>query len=158
MKTVFADSHYWIAIVRPVDQYAKAAKTARASLGDLFIVTTDEVLTEFLTALSSGAHMRNQAAKMVRAILDNPNVKVFPQTRDSFLKGLTFYENRSDKNYSLTDCISINAMRAESLVEVLTSDRHFDQERFTVLIKKRRLARPLLGLTANFLHLRTLFY
>ncbi len=73
---------------------------------------------------------------MVRAILDNPNVKVIPQTRDSFLKGLAFYENRSDKNFSLTDCISMNAMRAEALLEVLTSDRHFEQEGFTVLIKK----------------------
>jgi len=136
MKTVFADSHYWIAIVRPGDQHAWAAKTARSSLGDAFIVTTDEVLTEFLTALSSGPHMRKQAAKMVRAILDNPNVKVIPQTRDSFLKGLAFYENRSDKNYSLTDCISMNAMRAESLSEVLTSDRHFEQEGHTVLIKQ----------------------
>ena len=108
-----ADSHYWIAIVRPGNQYAEAAKTARASLGDVFIVTTDEVLTEFLTALSSGAHMRKQAAKMVRAILHNPKVKVIPQTRDSFFKELAFYENRSDKNYSLTDCISMNAIRVE---------------------------------------------
>jgi len=136
MKTGFTDSHYWIAIVKPGDQYAETAKTARASLGNAFIVTIDEVLTEFLTALSSGAHMRKQAAKMVRAILNNPNVRVIPQTRDSFLKGLAFYENRSDKNYSLTDCISMNAMRAESLIEVLTSDRHFEQEGHTVLIKQ----------------------
>lgn len=113
MKTVFADSQYWIVIVRPGDQYSEAAKTARALLGNVFIVTTDEVLTEFLTALSSGSHMRKQAAKMVRTILDNPNVKVIPQTRDSFFKGLAFYENRSDKNYSLIDFISMNAMRIE---------------------------------------------
>jgi predicted nucleic acid-binding protein len=136
MKTVFADSHYWIAIVNPDDSWAKAAKTARASLSEVFIVTTDEVLTEFLAALSRGEHMRKQAAKMVRAILENPNVKVIPQTRDSFLKGLTFYENRCDKEYSLTDCISMNVMKAESLVEVLTNDRHFEQEGFSVLIKK----------------------
>jgi predicted nucleic acid-binding protein len=94
------------------------------------------VLTEFLAALSRSAHMRKQAAKMVRAILENPNVKVIPQTRESFLKGLTFYENRSDKEYSMTDCISMNVMRAESLVEVLTNDRHFEQEGFAFLIKK----------------------
>lgn len=97
MKTVFADSHYWIAIVKPGDQFSEAAKSARASLGDAFIVTTDEVLTEFLTAFSKGLHMREQAAKMVRAILDNPNVKVIPQTRDSFLRGLAFYENQATR-------------------------------------------------------------
>lgn len=136
MKEVFADSHYWIAIVNPDDPWAKVAKAARSALGEVFIVTTDEVLTEFLAALSRGEHMRKQAAKMVRAILENPNVKVIPQTRESFLKGLTFYENRSDKEYSMTDCISMNVMRAESLVEVLTNDHHFEQEGFTVLITK----------------------
>ena len=135
MKTVFADSLFWIALVKPEDQWAKATKTAKSNLGDVLIVTTDEVLTEFLTALSSGKHMRKQAGKMVRAILANPNVRVVPQTRDSFLKGLTLYENRGDKEYSLTDCISMNVMKAESLVEVLTNDSHFEQEGFTVLIK-----------------------
>jgi predicted nucleic acid-binding protein len=136
MKTVFADTLYWIAAVKPDDPWSKAAKVAKAALGEVYIITTDEVLTEFLAALSKGEHMRKQAAKMVRAILENPNVKVIPQTRDSFLKGLTLYENRSDKEYSLTDCIAMNVMKAESLVEVLTNDNHFEQEEFTVLIKK----------------------
>ena len=136
MKNVFADSHYWIAIVNPRDQWTEAAKAARALLGDTLIVTTDEVLTEFLAALRSGEHMRKQAARMVRLILENPNVKVIPQTRDSFLKGLNFYESRNDKEYSLIDCISMNVMKNESLGEALTNDRHFEQEGYTVLIKK----------------------
>jgi predicted nucleic acid-binding protein len=49
---------------------------------------------------------------------------------------LTFYESRNDKQYSLIDCISMNVMKNESLVEVLTNDRHFEQEGYTVLIKK----------------------
>ncbi len=111
MKRVFADSNYWIALIRPGDQWADAAKAAWSLLGDALIVTTDGVLIEFLTALSRGEHMRKQATKMVRAILEDPNVKVVPQTRDSFLKGLTFYENRIEREYSLTDCISMNVMR-----------------------------------------------
>jgi len=136
MKKVFADTQYWIAIVKPGDSLAAAAKASRSSLGEVFIVTTDEVLIEFLSALSKGEHMRKQASRMVRAILENPNVRVMPQTRDSFLKGLTFYETRSDKEYSLTDCISMNVMKAESLEEVLTNDHHFDQEGFSILINK----------------------
>ena len=136
MKKVFADSHYWIALAKPRDQWEEAAKAARALLGEALIVTTDEVLTEFLAALSSVKHLRSQAAKMVRYILENPNVKVIPQTRDSFLKGLTFYESRNDKQYSLIDCISMNVMKTESLLEVLTHDHHFEQEGYTVLIKE----------------------
>ena len=91
MRAVFADSNYWIAIINTNDQWNEAAKTARSLLGDVITVTTDEVLTEFLTALSRGEHFRRQAARMVRAIMENPNVKVVPQTRDSFLKGLSLY-------------------------------------------------------------------
>ena len=135
MKMVFADSNYWIAIVAPNDQWAEAAKRARGLLGDVVLLTTDEVLSEFLTALSRyGQNLRQQAARMVRAILDNPNVKVLPQTRDSFLRGVELYEQRPDKTYSLTDCISMNAMRTESVGEILTHDHHFAQEGFQVLI------------------------
>ena len=138
MMTVFADTQYWIAIVRPNDQWKEAAERARSSLGTVRLLTTDEVLTEFLTALSHGGkQLRRQAVKIVRAILDNPNVKVLPQTRDSFLNGVAFYERRPDKNYSLTDCISMNAMRAESVTKILTNDRHFEQEQFEVLMSKR---------------------
>ncbi|MGA2608554.1 MAG: nucleic acid-binding protein [Terriglobia bacterium] len=137
MKTVFADSLYWIAVVRPNDAWGDAANAARKALGDAFILSTDEVLSEFLAALSHGGEtLRRQAAKMVRAILSNPNVRVIPQSRDSFLRGLELYELRGDKEYSLTDCISMNAMKSQSVNEILTNDHHFAQEGFSILIKK----------------------
>lgn len=138
MKMVFADTLYWVAIVRPNDPWGDSAKKAKVSLGNVLLLTTDEVLTEFLTALSPGGDsLRRQAAKMVRAILANPNVKVVPQSRDSFLRGVDLYEQRLDKEYSLTDCISMNAMKSESVAEVLTNDRHFRQEGFEVLITEK---------------------
>lgn len=39
-----------------------------------------------------------------------------------------------DKGYSLTDCISMNVMRAQGMAEVLTHDGHFAQEGFTILL------------------------
>jgi predicted nucleic acid-binding protein len=72
----------------------------------------------------------------VRAILENANVRVIQQTREGFLKGIARYESRDDKKYSLTDCISMNAMESHSLTEVLTNDHHFEQEGFAVLIKR----------------------
>ena len=137
MKTVFADSLYWIAIVRPNDPWKDAAKRAKSLLHNARILTTDEVLTEFLAALSRGGqNLRRQASQMVRAILDDPNVTVRPQSRDSFLQGVGLYEQRPDKEYSLTDCISMNAMKSESVADVLTNDKHFAQESFNVLITK----------------------
>ncbi len=123
MKVVFADALYWIAIIRPQDSWQEAARQARDGLGNVILLTTDEVLSEFLNALSKGGgpRLRQQAAKMVKAIMENPNVRVIPQTRDSFLKGLSLYEKRADKQYSLTDCTSMCVMRAERLEEALTS-------------------------------------
>jgi len=139
MRTVFADTQYWLAIVRPRDQWQEPAKRARSLLENPLLLTTDEVLTEFLTALSgSGKQLRLQAVKMVRAILDNPNVKVLPQTRDSFLRGVAFYEQRADRKFSLTDCISMNAMKSESVTKILTNDHHFQQEEFEVLMTEQR--------------------
>ena len=51
-------------------------------------------------------------------------------------KALELMRKREDKEYSLTDCISMAAMRREKLTEALTNDHHFTQEGFEVLIAK----------------------
>jgi uncharacterized protein len=135
MRVVFVDSAYWIALASPQDEYHKAAAGLRSSLGTARLVTTDEVLVEFLAHFSRfGARMRKRAAETVRRLLQTPNVRVIPQTRESFLSGLDLYEARLDKEYSLTDCISMQVMRVQNLTEVLTTDRHFSQEGLTKLI------------------------
>ena len=137
MKKVFVDSQYWIAIVRPNDPWKEAATRAKTSLENVILITTDEVLSEFLAALSKGGPAIRQAAvKMVRAIMGNANVRVVQQTRDGFLKGIERYESRKDKQYSLIDCISMNVMDLNSLTEILTNDHHFKQEGFFSLMKK----------------------
>lgn len=135
MTPVFADTLYWVAIARPNDPWSSAARRARANLHDALLVTTDEVLLEFATALSRGGPaVRRVAAQMVRAVLASTDVQVIEQTRAGFESGLSRYEQRADKSYSLTDCISMNVMEAEGIREVLTNDHHFEQEGFTVLI------------------------
>ena len=139
MTTVFADTVYWVATVRPNDQWKQSAQRAKESLGNVRLLTTDEVLSEFLASLSDGGeHVRRQAVQMARAILDNPNVTVLPQSRDSFLGGMRLYEQRPDKEYSLTDCISMNAMKRESVDKILTTDHHFAQEGFAVLMHRKQ--------------------
>jgi predicted nucleic acid-binding protein len=137
MKPVFADTVYWIAIVKPNDPWRLAASEARGKVATALLVTTDEVLMEFLAALSkSGPRLRATAVRMVRAILSNENVKVVPQSHASFEAGLKRYEARSDKQYSLQDCISMNVMESFSITDVLTNDRHFEQEGFSVLMSR----------------------
>ena len=136
MRTVFADTLYWVAIYDLNDQWAPAARRAMSSLGHVRLLTTDEVLSEFLTVMC-GERVRIEAAQLVRSILDHSNIKVLPQTRDSFLQGLERYEQRGDKEYSLADCISMNAMDSERVTDVLTGDGHFTQEGFNILMTEK---------------------
>ncbi len=136
MTPVFADTLYWIALVRPNDPWGDAARRALQVFGKAQLVTTDEVLTEFLSAMSKGsAGVRRAAVQVVQAILSDPEVRVIAQSHDGFLAGLSLYESRPDKQYSLTDCISMNVMKAEGIRAVLTNDHHFAQEGFQVLIE-----------------------
>ena len=137
MKTVFADTAYWIAMARPRDQWRSATRNALRQLGQIRIVTTDEVLTEFLTSLSQGGpRVRLAAARRVRALQSDSSVRIMPQSRASFSKALDRYEARGDKGYSLQDCVSMNVMEAQSITGILTNDHHFEQEGFTVLMKR----------------------
>jgi predicted nucleic acid-binding protein len=100
------------------------------------IVTTDEVLAEYLTFFAAAPEqLRRKAVMNAQRILDNHGVRVIPQSRESFLSGMALYGARPDKRYSLVDCISMQTMRQEGLIEVLTNDRHFEQEGFRALFR-----------------------
>ena len=138
MKKVFADTSYWIAVTNPKDELHSLVQIINKSIKDSSILTTDEVLVEFLAYFSSkySGTMRKAASEITRRILNNTNIQVIPQSRDSFLSGLKLYEERLDKQYSLVDCISMVTMSSEGITEILTSDSHFTQEGFSIYLSK----------------------
>ena len=135
MSRCFADTFYWIALIHRKDASHKAALEWSRTSTSAFLITTEEVLTEVLAFCSSDEELRADAAKIVRSILAARTVQVVPQSHQSFLDGLALYEARPDKGYSLTDCISMQTMRREGLSDVLTNDRHFEQEGFNALFR-----------------------
>ena len=137
MRTVFADTLYWIAIFLPNDPWTDTAKSV--DLGDARLVTTEEVLSEFLTGVAGfGEYIRRLACELVRNILDSPEIYVLPQSHASFQGGLALYERRPDKKYSLADCITMNVMKRDGIREILTNDHHFVQEGFVRLLIRKR--------------------
>src|SRR3954469_7751726 len=125
----FADTFYWLALARPRDPWHAAVMKWAAANSAAGVVTTDEVLAEFLNALSgTGPVGRGYAVATVLDLRSDPSVQVLPQTRADFDAALLLYETRLDKGYSLTDCRSMNAMRSLDISEILTNDRHFTQE------------------------------
>jgi len=109
-----------------------------SALGHCRLFTTEAVLTEFLNALADkGPLVRAAAVEMVTAIMSNSLVTVISQSGRTFSRSLAFYKARPDKGYSLTDCSSMLLMRERRLSEVLTTDRHFEQEGFTALLRNK---------------------
>ena len=51
MKKVFADAHYWVAIINDQDQSHAAAKAVSRTLQGAIIFTTEEALIEVFTKL-----------------------------------------------------------------------------------------------------------
>ena len=108
MKQLFADTFYWIALTNSRDNWHQRVLEFTGTLDRVKIITTDEILTEVLNFLCTyGPPMRRRTAQLIRDILEDPNIQVVEQTHSSFNQGLILYEQRLDKAYSLTDCISM---------------------------------------------------
>jgi predicted nucleic acid-binding protein len=135
MSTVFVDTLYWIALINSRDQWHQRAVSINGDLTDVRLITTDSVLTEVANFFAEyGEIMRRKVALAIRTVLNDEHVEVLSETRQTFLDGLTLYESRSDKAYSLTDCIAMNVMKKQGIIDVLSHDAHFTQEGFHTLL------------------------
>ena len=135
MRAVFADTFYWVALTNPADPYYRNVMARQDEIADASIFTTDAVLSEFLTFFAGDKRLRDRAGRTVEALLEDSDIHVIPESRQTFLSGLELYRGRPDKGYSLTDCVSMQTMSREGLTEVLTNDRHFEQEGFRALFR-----------------------
>lgn len=140
MPLVFADTSFWIARNFPDDQWHEATVRAEQRLASpLYLLTTQEVLSEFLASVAGNEIRRNLGVRVIDGIQSQPRTEVIPQSIDSFTKGLELYRARMDKRYSLVNCISMNTMTERGLTLVFTSDRRFEQEnsRYVALMRQQ---------------------
>src|SRR5487761_1877181 len=80
--SVFADTFYWLALARPRDSWHRAALHWTTANSATRLVTTDEVLTEFLNALAgAGPDGRAYAAATVHDLRNDRQVIVLSQAR-----------------------------------------------------------------------------
>jgi predicted nucleic acid-binding protein len=130
MRTVFADSFYFIAQLNPADEaYGKATTFTASYEGRL--ITTEWVLAEVGDAFSRPPN-RERFVQFYQQLLDMPDLAIIPAT---FADGFELFMNRPDKEWSLTDCISFVVMTKEGVTEALTGDHHFEQANFVALLK-----------------------
>ncbi|MEL6552903.1 MAG: PIN domain-containing protein [Cyanobacteria bacterium J06621_11] len=134
MSQFFADTFYWIALINPGDDWHQAARKYAKQHPNILIVTTDGVLDEVLNYASKrGTLIRQKALSLCARIIQEPRMLVVSYTPAIREQGLLLYEQRSDKQYSITDCISMVVMKRMNIRKVLTHDKHFNQKGFEVI-------------------------
>jgi len=135
MKTVFADSGYWVALLDPHDDlHARARQVAGSLLCP--VVTSEMVLVEVL-AYFSGKHAKARygAYSVIRTLKSDPQVTIIQQTTQLFDRALALYGKTQDKAWSLTDCASFEIMHQKRIKEALAYDHHFEQAGFVALLR-----------------------
>ncbi len=136
MRKIFLDTAYLQALVDTRDSLHQSSVAITDELDIFLSVTSEMVLTELLNALSGrGGYLGDAALDIVDKLHQDSSVEIIPQTSQLFAEALLFYRQRRDKSYSLTDCASMLIMRQQNLSDVLTFDRHFQQEGFNALLR-----------------------
>ena len=105
-----------------------------ASDRQIHFVTSEAVLTEFLASFSrmKGTNRTLAADYAERAFT---TMEVVPSTTALFEAGLDLYRRRPDKTYSMVDCMSMVLCRERDIQDILSADRDFEQEGFTLLLR-----------------------
>ena len=138
MTKIFVDTAAWIALLNSRDQLHTSAKQVMQNLYQqkATLVTTDFVLLEVADALSNPP-IRVQTIDFWDSLLQLPPLlalQIIPAERSLLLDGWSLYKQRSDKDWGLTDCISIVVISREQITKAFTSDKHFEQAGFIRLL------------------------
>ena len=134
MRQLFVDSFYYIALLNPRDAYHERARAVAPTIVGSHFWTTDLILVEIADAMSA-PRLRHYAAAYLRTLEGSPDTTIVRLTPDLFERALSLYEQRPDKEWSLTDCLSFVIMNDKGMTEALTGDHHFEQAGFLSLLR-----------------------
>lgn len=135
LDTLFLDTAYIYGLFNTRDQWHQKAVEwqQRIAFKNYPLITTEFVLTEIANGLSA-VKFRQDAAGIIHILQDDDLVQIIPTTTELFQQGLSLYENRHDKDWGLTDCLSFVVMKEKELTAALTTDDHFRQAGFRALL------------------------
>lgn len=131
----FLDTGFLVALVVENDQHHDRALDLAERIEEerRHVVTTRVVVAEIGDALASPGY-RKKAAEHIAALQRSPTVDIVPLTEELFRRGFELYQERQDKSWGITDCISFIVMRDRGLREALSTDSDFGQAGFNALL------------------------
>lgn len=132
MTACFGDTSYYLAALIPRDAHHLQAKQL-ASMLRRPVITSEFVLLEVANYLST-TRARNKFEAFVEYLRTDPHTSIVPATSSLVARGVNMYIARTDKDWSLTDCISFSIMENRGITDALTADHHFQQAGFKTLM------------------------
>jgi len=134
-ENIFVDTSAWIALIDHSDTLYEQAKKVMDQLGKekAILVTTEFIFMEVANALSRQP-FRRYVITFINGLRNLKSVNIIPASADHLHKGWLLYCDRSDKEWSLTDCISFAIMINQNIAKSFTSDHHFEQAGFVNLM------------------------
>jgi uncharacterized protein len=133
----FVDTGCWIGLLNKDDAlHSRADQQYKylMSIGTRF-VTTSAVLTEVANSLSHPV-FRAGVIQFYERLQKSSRVEIVFVHESLWKNGWQLFENRLDKEWSLTDCISIVVMRDYEIRDALAYDKHFVQAGFRALLRE----------------------
>ena len=133
MKRRFADAFFYFALWNRRDEF-HARVRREMEIWEGGIVTTRWVLMEVADGLADSSQ-RARVRPWFDRLENDPKVEVVGFEEELYRHGLALYDQRADKAWSPTDCISFVVMKRGHLREALTRDKHFGQAGFTAVFE-----------------------
>src|SRR3954463_8916467 len=97
------------------------------------LVTSDAVLLELANYFAKGP-LRREAIHWISTVRAARGWEIEPLDRELLQRGEERYRSHDDKSWSLTDCTSMVIMRRRRMSDVATTDVHFAQAGFKILM------------------------
>ncbi len=132
---IFVDTGAWIALLNQRDRYHDRARSfqrelSRGAYGR--IITTDYVLAEAVTYLRLHA-AGDSAQEFRRGVVQSDSLQVVWTSPERFWEAWQRLENRRDKDWSFTDCLSFVTMESLNIRVAFGFDADFVQAGFDLL-------------------------
>ncbi len=136
MSRVFLDTSGLIAVINTDDHWHARAEivwhqlVASANL----LLTSSLVLIELADGLSR-VHHRGLAIRLVESLQASQRVEIVRVDERLEQLGWQLFRDRADKEWGMTDCVSLAIMGDRQIYDAFTADHHFEQAGFNVLLK-----------------------
>lgn len=133
----FVDTGCWIALLNKNDKLHQVAEKQYKQLlkNGIHFVTTSSVVNEFANSLCQ-TRFRSMVIEFYKRLQHSSRVDIIFADEQLWKAGWDLYEARLDKDWGLTDCISIVIMQEYGLTEALAYDKHFVQAGFRAILRE----------------------